>query len=186
LKAVRGHLVAGDPVQRKGLGRRARCCLEWRRASDCRQSGVPGEANGRFSAYDATTGSRLWSFAAQEGIVAPPVSYAVDSVQYVAVLAGWGGVLPLLTGEIARKGSLSGSNGRILVFRLDGDARLPARIGSEPAIPAAPTQFADTTTVEAGMRLYQRFCGGCHGGSAVSGGVLPDLRHSALLANREG
>ena len=36
------------------------------------------------------------------------------------------------------------------------------------------------------MRLYQRFCGGCHGGSAVSGGVLPDLRHSALLANREG
>jgi quinohemoprotein ethanol dehydrogenase len=30
---------------------------------------------------------------------------------------------------------------------------------------------------------YHRFCGTCHGDSAVSGGVLPDLRYSSALAN---
>jgi alcohol dehydrogenase (cytochrome c)/quinohemoprotein ethanol dehydrogenase len=187
LKAVRGHLVAWDPVQQRKVWD-VEHAAAWNGGvlSTAGNLVFQGEANGDFSAYDAETGSRLWSFGAQEGIVAPPVSYAVDGVQYVAVLAGWGGVLPLLTGEIARKGSLSGSNGRILVFRLDGDARLPTRIAAEAAVPMAPAQFADTRTVEAGMLLYQRYCGGCHGGSAVSGGVLPDLRHSALLGSREG
>ncbi len=35
------------------------------------------------------------------------------------------------------------------------------------------------------MRLYGRNCVGCHGLDAVSGGVLPDLRHSAFIGDAE-
>jgi mono/diheme cytochrome c family protein len=36
--------------------------------------------------------------------------------------------------------------------------------------------------VKKGEALYQRYCGACHGDVAVSGGVLPDLRYSNMLA----
>jgi len=37
--------------------------------------------------------------------------------------------------------------------------------------------------VKRGEEIYQRYCGGCHGDVAVSGGVLPDLRYSGALAD---
>jgi quinohemoprotein ethanol dehydrogenase len=37
--------------------------------------------------------------------------------------------------------------------------------------------------VKKGEAIYARFCGGCHGDVAVSGGVLPDLRYSGALAD---
>jgi hypothetical protein len=43
----------------------------------------------------------LWHFDSQTGIFAPPVSFAVEGVQYVSVTAGWGGICPLLTGDQA-------------------------------------------------------------------------------------
>ena len=47
-----------------------------------------GHIDGTFSAYDARTLKELWSFNAGTGINAPPVTYAVNGKQYVAVLAG--------------------------------------------------------------------------------------------------
>jgi alcohol dehydrogenase (cytochrome c) len=47
-----------------------------------------GEGDGHFNALDATTGSRLWSFNLGAGVNAPPITYAVKGVQYVAVAAG--------------------------------------------------------------------------------------------------
>ncbi|MCI0681161.1 MAG: PQQ-dependent dehydrogenase, methanol/ethanol family [Gemmataceae bacterium] len=47
-----------------------------------------GEGNGQFRAYDAATGSVLWSFQAGAGVNAPPSSYTVDGQQYVVVAAG--------------------------------------------------------------------------------------------------
>jgi PQQ-dependent dehydrogenase (methanol/ethanol family) len=47
-----------------------------------------GEGNGLFKAYDAETGSVLWSFQAGAGVNAPPASYTVDGQQYVVVAAG--------------------------------------------------------------------------------------------------
>lgn len=53
-----------------------------------------GEGNGDFAAYDAATGEKLWRFACGAGVNAPPISYAIDGKQYVAVAAGgsqiWG------------------------------------------------------------------------------------------------
>jgi PQQ-dependent dehydrogenase (methanol/ethanol family) len=47
-----------------------------------------GEGNGQFKAYDAGTGSVLWSFQAGAGVNAPPSSYTVDGKQYIVVAAG--------------------------------------------------------------------------------------------------
>jgi len=47
-----------------------------------------GEGNGLFKAYDAETGSVLWSFQGGAGVNAPPSSYTVDGKQYVVVAAG--------------------------------------------------------------------------------------------------
>ena len=50
-----------------------------------------GEPNGRFNAFDARTGSLLWSFNTGAGIHSNPVTYAVNGKQYIAVPVGWGG-----------------------------------------------------------------------------------------------
>jgi alcohol dehydrogenase (cytochrome c) len=47
-----------------------------------------GEADGTFGAYDARTLKQVWSFNTGTGINAPPITFAVNGKQYVAVLAG--------------------------------------------------------------------------------------------------
>ena len=53
-----------------------------------------GEGGGDFDAYDSATGKKLWRFACGAGVNAPPITYAVNGKQYVAVAAGgsaiWG------------------------------------------------------------------------------------------------
>lgn len=47
-----------------------------------------GEGDGSFNAYDAATGQTLWSDRLEAGVNAPPVTWQIDGVQYVAVAAG--------------------------------------------------------------------------------------------------
>ena len=47
-----------------------------------------GEANGKFAAYDSSSGKELWSFRAGAGVNAPPSSYMVGDKQYIVVGAG--------------------------------------------------------------------------------------------------
>lgn len=135
-------------------------------------------------AYDARTGRKVWSFPAQEGIVAPPVSYLAGEEQYVLVAVGWGGVFALLAGEIAKQGSVAGKHGRLLAFKLGGRQTLPPAQIKQTRLAKLPERFGDAATVAEGKAMYQRFCGGCHGDSAVSGGVLPDLRRSGATGDK--
>ena len=52
-----------------------------------------GSLDRRISAYDAATGDRLWGTRLSEVPNAPPITYAVDGRQYVAVIVGSGGYL---------------------------------------------------------------------------------------------
>jgi cytochrome c553 len=45
-----------------------------------------------------------------------------------------------------------------------------------------PSDTADAVTIAQGDRLFGRYCGVCHGESAVGGGVVPDLRGSPFIA----
>jgi quinohemoprotein ethanol dehydrogenase len=145
-----------------------------------------GTAGGNVEAYRADNGEKLWSFAARTGVMAGPVTYAINGDQYVAVLAGWGGVFPLATGEVSFKSGRVRNVSRMLVFRLGGTANLPALESPEepPQVPRLPNRTSDAT-IHKGEQLFQRYCAACHGDVAVSGGVLPDLRYSGTLDGNE-
>ena len=143
-----------------------------------------GLASGEFAAYDADTGNNLWTYATPNGIGAGPVSYSVDGEQYIAVLASRGGGIHLVLGV---EHELQ-PNGRVLVFKLGGNASLPppepARYPLPPPIELVEDDAAadvgagriTQTQIDRGERLYHTFCYRCHGTAAVSDGELPDLR----------
>ena len=47
-----------------------------------------GEGNGKFAAYNSSTGKELWSFHAGAGVNAPPATYMIGGKQYIVVGAG--------------------------------------------------------------------------------------------------
>jgi glucose dehydrogenase len=60
-----------------------------------------GEGNGNFNAYDAANGKLLWQTKADAGVGvnAPPVTYQIDGVQYVAVAAGGNSIFGYKQGD---------------------------------------------------------------------------------------
>ncbi len=137
-----------------------------------------GRADGHFAAYAAGDGALLWETPTYTGIIAPPVTYAVDGEQYVTVVAGWGGAFGVASGIPAQEGNRI-EKGRLLVYRLGGEAELPEPDVEARALPEPPPLTADAETVDHGMDLFQEYCSVCHGNGAVGSGVLPDLRYSA-------
>ena len=43
-----------------------------------------------FRAYDANSGEELWHFRTNSGVIAPPSTFEVNGVQYIAVQSGYG------------------------------------------------------------------------------------------------
>jgi alcohol dehydrogenase (cytochrome c) len=58
-----------------------------------------GDMFGAFSAYDAASGKKLWSFQTGSGIVGQPITWERDGVQYVSVTSGIGGVYAQNAGD---------------------------------------------------------------------------------------
>ena len=143
-----------------------------------------GIAEGELVAYNAENGERLWSADTQTGVLAPPITYSVDGEQYVAVVAGWGSVAANFLGAVMNADGSKRNVSRILAFKLGGGAELPP-LAPLPEPPAPPDDFGNDDQVTAGAALYTRYCSVCHGVAAVSGGALPDLRHSAMIATDE-
>jgi alcohol dehydrogenase (cytochrome c)/quinohemoprotein ethanol dehydrogenase len=184
LDTIKGHLAAWDPVQQKEMWRVDRHSpVNGGTLATVGNLVFQGTAQGTFEAFRANSGEKLWSADAQSGVIAAPISYEVNGEQYIAVLAGWGGVFPLATGEVALKGARTQNVYRLLAFKLGGTANLPPLPQSAPPQLNPPKQTATAGTVKTGEALFQGYCSTCHGDVAVSGGVLPDLRYSALLGN---
>jgi alcohol dehydrogenase (cytochrome c) len=77
-----------------------------------------GTPEGYLKALDAKTGKELWKFQTGSGVVAPPVTWKDGDTQYVAVVSGWGGAVPLWGGEVAKKISSIEQGGSVWVFKL--------------------------------------------------------------------
>jgi quinohemoprotein ethanol dehydrogenase len=179
--SFQGRLVAWDPVAQKEV---------WSVAHPSLQNGgvlatagnlvFEGTGAGSFEARRANNGELLWTFTAQDGIIAGPVSYELDRVQYVAVVAGYGGGFGLGEGPDQPKFR---PNGRVLVFRLGGQAKLPEVQGAVASLNPPAEHFSDSQ-VDSGRLLYTQHCYRCHGAGAQSTGVLPDLRRSRALSDR--
>ena len=77
-----------------------------------------GTPEGKFMAFDDETGKELWSFQTGSGIVGQPVTWEQDGEQYVSVISGWGGAVPLWGGEVAKKVNYLNQGGTLWTFRL--------------------------------------------------------------------
>ncbi len=77
-----------------------------------------GTPEGELKALDDKTGEELWSFQTGSGIVGQPITWEQDGEQYVSVISGWGGAVPLWGGEVAKKVNYLNQGGMVWTFRL--------------------------------------------------------------------
>lgn len=77
-----------------------------------------GTPEGYLKAFDAKTGEELWKFQTGSGVVGSPVTWEQDGEQYVAVMSGWGGAVPLWGGEVAKTFKDISQGGSLWVFKL--------------------------------------------------------------------
>jgi quinohemoprotein ethanol dehydrogenase len=177
---VSGHLLAWDPIAQKEVWR-AQYVSPWNGGTLTTAGNLvfQGTAHGAFAAYRANDGAPLWEEPAGTGIVAAPVTYEQGGIQYVAVMAGWGGAFALSGGDAAAAAGVHRETnfGRLLVYRLGGTVTLPGHQVAAAVVAAVPSNAAPAL-VKRGSDTYARWCAVCHGIGAVSGGVLPDLRLS--------
>lgn len=185
--ATKGALIAWDPITQTE---------RWRVSYNGPWNGgvlatggnlvFQGNAIGNFSAFASDTGKQLWSFPAQTGVVAAPITFKIGKDQYVAVMAGWGGIWALAPGVLSDVSGPVRNISRLLVFKIGGTATLPAPppLNKMPLDP--PPQTAKPEVVAKGAYLYGRYCGACHGDAAIAGAIIPDLRHSGMLASSDG
>jgi quinohemoprotein ethanol dehydrogenase len=167
-----GYLQAFDPVNGKEV---------WRAPVENGRSGgalstagnlvFAGNSNNGFAAYRASDGGKLWSFDAQTGVMAGPVSYEVEGEQYVAVVAGF-----------RQTGNYYAPNySRVLVFKLGGTAALPAPVPFQAPALNPPAAFGTAAAISHGEEVYGRFCSTCHGTDGLSRGMFPDLRYAGTI-----
>jgi len=175
---VWGALIAWDPIKQAEAWRVPQGDM-WNGGTLATAGDVvfAGNGHGEFNAYRASDGKKLWGFDAQAGVMAGPISYSIAGEQYVAVLAGSGGAYPLLA-KVIGQAQKAPPAGRVLVFKLGGAAKLPPyTLTLSPANPSSETFTPEQ--IAQGQKLYGN-CGVCHGGS-----VLPDLRRSAALTDKD-
>ena len=133
-----------------------------------------GRADGHFVAYRAADGVVLKDIDLGTGVLAAPMTYAINGEQYVAVAAGYGGGI----GQGFPEGSAPyryENYPRILALKLSGGPvpLPPARVAT--AVPAPPPAQADRSTIQRGQRLYHEHCAYCHGGYGDRLSDYPDL-----------
>jgi quinohemoprotein ethanol dehydrogenase len=134
---------------------------------------VRGDAAGFISVYAADTGKLLKQIDVGTSVMASPMTYRVNGVQYLSVMAGSGGGMMALPFPKDSAAYRYGNEGRIVTFRLDGSATpKPPPIG-EQALPPRPAHEGSAAQIAQGEVLYNRYCGRCH---AFGRGLLPDLR----------
>ncbi|MBD8049862.1 PQQ-dependent methanol/ethanol family dehydrogenase [Limnohabitans radicicola] len=78
-----------------------------------------GTPEGYLKAADAKTGKVVWQFQTGSGIVAPPITWKEGNDQYVSVVSGWGGAVPLWGGEVAKKVNFLEQGGSVWTFKLN-------------------------------------------------------------------
>jgi quinohemoprotein ethanol dehydrogenase len=178
--ASEGYITAFDPLTGE---------IKWQNQLDYFWNGgvvatagglvFQGGGMGHIYAYDKDTGERLWDFNTYTSIIAPPITYAIDDTQYVAILTGSGGAESFIGKEADTATDTYGNHPQLLVFALGGTEQLTEPEKRAQIPPEQPLLSTDRHELRRGSVLYNDFCARCHGGQAKSFGVMPDLRFMA-------
>lgn len=178
VKLVRELLRAWDPVHQK---------LVWEHVTS---AGVRGEDGGVMSTagnlvFQGRGSGELWIYAADSGnvlkkiatgshIMAAPMTYAVNGVQYVAVQTGYGGTNisegPVPPSSAAAKYD---NRNRIIAFKIGGGpVPKPAVLAAAPFV-KPPADKATPAQLARGEIMFTEQCSRCH---TFGISVTPDLR----------
>ena len=173
-----GRLLAWDPVKQQAAWQ-AEHVSPWNGGTLTTAGNLvfQGTADGRFLAFDATTGARLWETPTGTGVVAGPVSYLVDGKQYVSVAVGWGGIYGVMNRATDREGP-----GTVYTFALGGSAKAPDFVAYQMGALLKGVKY-DPAHVKEGTLLYVSNCVFCHGVPGVDrGGNIKNLGYSSTEA----
>ena len=175
-RSARAWLIAWDPVGAREVWRSE---LRGNVASGVLSTAgglvFQGAQKGELSAFRDSDGQKVWSTDPQTGVVAAPVTYMVDGVQYLAQLAGYG-----------TRDYYAGNRSRLLVYRLDGKAKLPPAAPPPPARPLnPPPAFGNAEFIARGAQVYNDNCTMCHDAAYGNRGLFPDLRYSPMINTPE-
>ncbi len=170
-----GRLIAWDPVAKK-----ARWTEEmvspWNGGTLSTAGNLvfQGTADGRFIAYDARDGKKLWETPTGTGVVAAPSTFMVDGKQYVSIAVGWGGVYGMAARATDRAGP-----GTVYTFAIGGTAKPPEFVAYRMGQLVSGVKY-DPAHVPEGTNLYVQNCAFCHGVPGVDrGGNIPNLGYTA-------
>ena len=170
-----GRLIAWDPVKQKEAWH-AEYVAPWNGGTLTTAGNLvfQGSADGRFIAYNATSGEKLWETPVGTGVVAAPATYTVDGVQYVSIAVGWGGAF----GVIERVAEQDGP-GTVYTFAVGGKAPLPALAKYQLGNLLSGVKY-DPKDVPDGTSIYVEACATCHGVPGVEkGGNVKNLGYSS-------
>ncbi|MEO1567903.1 MAG: PQQ-dependent dehydrogenase, methanol/ethanol family [Pseudomonadota bacterium] len=180
---LKGRLLAWDPIAQE-----ARWTVEhenaWNGGVLSTAGGLvfQGKLTGEFAAYDAASGEKLWTYDLKSGGASGPGTFEIDGQQYVTITTGWGSAYGLAAG-LAYEEPVPPAVGKVITFKLGGNALIAdVDIPMIERIPATE-EFGDAEMIQTGLVHYQNNCAVCHGDLAISSGVLPDLRWSAIAGD---
>ena len=178
VKLVRELIRAWDPVAQK---------VVWEHETS---SGVRGYDGGIMNTagnlvFQGSGSCVLWVYAADTGkilksvqtgshIMAAPITYAVNGVQYVAVQMGYGGTnIAGYTVPPSSAASKYQNVNRIIAFKLDGgDVPTPSMLADTP-FPKPPDTHGTPAQLTLGEIRFNEQCSRCH---VFGTSVTPDLR----------
>ncbi|HAO68446.1 MAG TPA: PQQ-dependent dehydrogenase, methanol/ethanol family [Verrucomicrobiales bacterium] len=181
-----GSLLAWDPVRQRAA---------WKIAHPNVYNGgtlatagdlvFQGNGEAEFVAYHAGTGQVLWRYFTGTAIIAPPVTYSIKGVQYVAVLAGWGGAYGL-DSPPSGKAQEYFQEGILYTFKLEGQGAAPRLTKLQREIPDLKSAGfgVDIESANKGRNLYFDNCVFCHGSVDGQGGALPDLATTSVAYHK--
>jgi len=173
-EAGHGFLLAWDVVNQKQLWR-VQQQSSWNGGVVATASGLvfQGTADGNLSAIDGDNGKILWHVNAGTGVVAPPISYSVDGIQYISFQVGWGGSYPALS----EKATPDIFPAHIYAFRIGGNKKMPALSAAQRPVPLLIDYPGTEAEIKRGGELYVQYCMLCHSDIDKNYGALPDLGH---------
>lgn len=134
-----------------------------------------GHNDGRLIAYNAKTGEQVWEYMMDAGANAPAITYEIDGVQYVSILAGGNSLA----------GTKHGDN--LYTFALNGELK---PVSTDEVSKEDETEAEDesddvaSADTEAGLTLYGNSCLSCHGNQGTGGHNGPDLQVSKVTSDK--
>ena len=183
---ISGELLAWDPINQKPA---------WKVPHPSPSNGgilstagdlvFQGMGNGTFAAYDSDNGDALWQYQSDSAVLAGPMTYELDGEQYIAVAQGSGGTVMLTIGDNLKRNKIN--QNKLLIFKL-GDFGLTKSVPDESLaaiLPLSEEVNASPEVLIKGEELYGHNCGTCHGISAKSNYVVPDLRYMSDQTHRD-